>query len=242
MKKSLLILMPMLMFFGLPAHAQTKLAAGTQWSESLFTRIDASFSSNDFHARWDISRCECGDIHILAEETLPGEIRKGEQLLLDSKVLLINGYKNFEGPLAALLDSPMLIMQLLFVLLNESEPSGPAAVIKTFNADVNEKTDALMLDSRTAFGAFPAPWSLSGTIKPSSPGQYVYHLRFTFNLQEAGVQWIQMSGLLDYSDRTFPLDDNTVLDGWSAAWLDLKTENHEGLTPGITLGKFRESL
>lgn len=232
----------MFMSAGWPAHAQLKLAAGTQWAKPIFTRIDVTFSSNDFHARWDISRCECGDIHILAEETLPGEIRKGEQLLLDSRVLLVSGYENYEGPLAALLDAPMLMMQLLFVLLHESEPSGPSSVINTLIADVNEAENVLKLDSGIAYGAFPPPWSLSGTIKPSSPGQFVYDLRFTFNLPDVGEQWIQFFGKLDYSARPFPVDDATILDGWSAAWLKLKTENHEGLTPGITLKKFRESL
>ncbi|MFT5140533.1 MAG: hypothetical protein ACI9H8_002059 [Lysobacterales bacterium] len=248
MKIKFKILTWLLVMFSAPAWAQSVakdqaiVSAGTDWSKPFLTRVDVSFSSSVFHARWDISRCDCGDVYILAEETLPGEIRKGEQLLLDSKVLLIKGYDSYEGPLAALMDSPMLMMQLLFVLLQHVEPAGPAAISGVLAPDISEQSRPLMLDSGVAYGAFPAPWSFSGTITPLTKNQFRYELDFGFNLEGDGQQTIELSGLLDYGYRAFPLDDSLLLDGWSAAWLDLKTENHEGLTPGMTLGKFKESM
>jgi hypothetical protein len=248
MKIKVSILIWMTVLFLAPVWAQNSadepvlISAGTDWSKPYLTRVDVSFSSSVFHARWDISRCDCGDVHIVAEETLPDEIRKGEQLLLDNKVLLIRGYDNFEGPLAALMDSPMLMMQLLFVLLQYSEPAGPAAVSGVLIPDVSEQIEPLMLDSGVAYGAFPAPWSLTGTITPLAKNQFRYELEFGFNLVGDGEQTIELSGLLDYGQRSFPVTDSLKLDGWSAAWLDLKTENHKGLTPGMTLGKFKESF
>jgi len=233
---SLLILLT-----SLPLVAQQIPAAGTDWSRPFFTRIDITFLNNDFHARWDISRCACGDLHILAEETLPGEIRTGEQLLLDGKVLLVNGYKGYEGPLTALLDSPVLMLQLLFVLLQKVEPSGPSAVTGMLNPEITEPIEAVILDNGIAYGAFPAPWSLKGTLTPSSSGQFRFELRFVFELPEAGEQLIQLTGRLNYQEQAFPVDDSMLLDGWSAAWLELNTENRSGLTPGMTLGQFKES-
>ncbi len=157
-------------------------------------------------------------------------------------MLLINGYKSYQGPLAGLMDSPMLMMHLLFMLLQEAEPSGPSAVSNTFKPEITEPVEPIMLDSGIAYGAFPAPWSLSGTITPASDGQFRYQLRFTFEHQDGPKQLIQLSGLLDYSERSFPVDDSTSLDGWSAAWLDLKNENYKGLTPGLTLGKFKREM
>jgi hypothetical protein len=221
---------------------QAQIPARSDWSKPYLTRVDVSFSSSAFHARWDISRCDCGDVHIVAEETLPGEIRKGEQLLVGNEVLLVRGYDNYEGPLAALMDSPILMMQLLFVLLQYSEPAGPAAVNGLLKPEISEQSEPLKLDSGDAYGAFPAPWSLSGMVMPLAANQFRYELSFGFNLDGDGPQTIKLSGLLNYAQGAFPIDDSMKLDGWSAAWLDLKTENHKGLTPGMTLGKFKESL
>jgi hypothetical protein len=212
------------------------------WSKPYFVRLDAGFSGTEFHARWDISRCDCGDLHILAEETLPDEILKGEQVLLDSKVLLVKGYETYTGPLSGVLDSPVLMMQLLFVLLQESAPSGPSSVIDELIPDISEAGRLLKVDSGIAYGAFPPPWSVSGKVSPMTAGQYRFDIHFSFELPGVGEQWIDLSGVLDYAERPFPVDDNMILDGWSAAWLELDTENHDGMTPGMTLGKFKESF
>jgi hypothetical protein len=226
----------------MPVYAQEKPVTANNWAKPFFTRLDITFSESAFHARWDVSRCECGDVYIIAEETLPDEIREGSQLLLNSEVLLVSGYKNYEGPLAALLDSPMLMTQLLFVLLQHSAPSGPVSVVKTLQPDVEKLKTPLLLDSGLAYGAFPAPWKLGGTITPLNTGQFRFELEFTFGLQDAGEQKMRLSGLLDYNKRDFPIGNSTVLDGWSAAWLNLKTENHNGITPGLTLGEFKKTM
>ena len=233
------LLLPIL---ALSAFAQDTPISANDWSKPFFTRVDVTFSESKFHARWDISRCECGDVYISAEETLPEEIRIGKQLLLNNNVLLVSGYEKYEGPLAALIDSPMLMMQLLFVLLQHSAPAGPDSISETLNPDVEQLQDSLLLDSGLAYGAFPAPWHLGGNISPLDAGQFRFDLDFTFELTGAGDQTIRLSGLLNYNKSVFPMDDSVTLDGWSAAWLDLKTENHKGLTPGLTLGKFRDSL
>ena len=240
MKRISLVLMCLLVAFS--ATAQDVPDAGNDWSKPFFARIDVTFSSTDYHARWDISRCSCGDLYIVAEETMPDEILKGEQLLLESRVLLVRGYETYTGLLPALMDSPVLMMQLLFVLLQKAESSGPSALISAINPALSEDNDPIMLDSGIAYGAFPAPWTLNGSVSPATQGGIRFDLHFNFDLPGAGQQWIELSGSLDYQEKPFPIDDSLVLDGWSAAWLELETENHQDLTPGITLGKFKESL
>jgi hypothetical protein len=237
MKKSMLFVM--LVCFSSISVAETP---GTDWSKPYFTRLDVTFSSVEFHARWDISRCDCGDIQIVAEETLPEEIRKGEVLLIDNEVLLTRGYETYDGPLPALIDSPMLMMQLLFILLHQVAPDGTPVPHSTLEISIEEGAKPLMLDSGIAYGAFPAPWSASGRVVPTRGGEFRYELDFKFGHSESEQQGIHLSGLLDYRARDFPIEDSMVLDGWSAAWLDLNTENREGMTPGMTLGKFKEGF
>jgi hypothetical protein len=238
----------------IPAFAQHELTAGTAWSQPYFTRIDATFSGGAFHARWDINRCSCGDLHILAEETLPQETRTGEQLLVESRALLVRGYENHEGELTALLDSPVLMMQLLYVLLQKAEPSGPAALTVALEPEIAEPSAPVLLDSGIAYGAFPAPWLLSGTITPAPGGRVRYELRFEFDVQDAESneqqgdqhevkhEQIMLSGYLDYAEKPFPLEGTSLLDGWSLGWLGRDHKDHPGLKPGMTLGQLRDSL
>lgn len=231
---------------GMPVAAQENAANHQDWSKPTFTRMDVSFTSVDYHARWDISRCICGDMHIRAEETLPGEILKGEQLLIDSEVLLVKGYDTYTGPLPALLDSPVLMMQLLFVLLQETEPSGPSAVGGTVIADETEISRPIEVDSGTAYGVFPAPWTLSGAINPQGNGRIRFGLQFEFEMVGAEArdrgQQVSLTGYLDYSDTEFPVNDDLSLDGWSAAWLNPEPESQQIPKTGQTLGELRKTL
>jgi len=230
-----------------PAAAQNSIIPATPWSKPYFARVDATFAGGEFHARWDISRCDCGDLHIAAEETLPGEIRTGELLLIGADALLAKGYQGHTGEVAALLDSPVLMMQLLFVLLQKAEPAGPAAVDAARSPELADDSDPILLDSGVAFGGFPAPWSVKGKLEPTGGSAFRYDFRFEFALfpgaaGDAETDRIELSGTLDYAQREFPVDDSLVLDGWRAAWLGMGTENKSGLTPGLTLAKLKQQM
>ena len=233
----------LILLLSLPAWGQGDLAAGTAWSQIFFARIDTTYSGGDFHARWDVSRSEHGDMHIRAEETLPGEIRTGEQLLLNGNALLVKGFENHQGDLSALLDSPVLMMQLLFVMLQKAGPAGPSALSETLEPEILEPQVPLLLDSGVATGQFPAPWSLKGTIRPAPRGRVIYELNFEFELRDAELniqkQEILFSGYLDYLAQKFPVDESTLMDGWTLEWLN-NDENHPELEPDMTLGQFKE--
>lgn len=233
-----LLILPALAF----AQEPRSILPATPWSKPYFMRIDATFAGGDFHARWDVSRCDCGDLHIRTEETLPGEIRTGELLLLGADALLARGYESHTGEVAALLDSPVLMMQLLFVLLQKAEPSGPAAVAGELSPEVSEEREPIILDSGIAFGGFPAPWALTGKLAPTEGNGFRYDLGFEFTLPNLSRERIELSGSLDYSEKPFPVDDSLVLDGWKAAWLGIGTENKSGLTPGLTLHEFKRQM
>ena len=218
--------------------------AGTAWSQPFLTRLDITFAGGSFHARWDISRCDCGDLYIRAEETLPQEIRHGEQLLVDNTALLVRGYDGHEGALLPLLDSPALMMQLLFVLLQKAAPAGPQVVHTMLNTDISEASVPIELDSGSAFGLFPAPWLLSGSIEPGAAGRFRYELKFEYSFRaEINVssrEQILLSGFVDYTEQAFPVAGSELLDEWSLEWLQKNIAQRPGLEPGISLDQFRK--
>ena len=197
------------------------IAPGTQWAQPWFTRLDARFPGQGFHARWDFHRCECGDAWIKAEETLPEGISRGEMVLVGGRVLLVRG---FEGrgdgdDLRAVIDSPMLMLQLLFVLMQKTAPEGPAALTERRELAHTDELYPLQLETGGAKGGFPAPWEVDGLAYQFEDGSHRFDLDFAFEMQVIGEpasrSEIHLSGILNYQPRDFPLSPDMSLEGWT---------------------------
>jgi hypothetical protein len=216
-----------------------EIAPGTHWTQPYFTRLDVAFPDGEFHARWEIDRCACGDVVIRSEETLPEEITTGEQLLVGGRVLLQRGYAD-GGP--AMLDSPMLMLQLLFVLLHKAEPSGPAVVDTSIPVSEYDEISPISLDTGMAHGAFPAPWALKGELRRIEDGSHRFNLEFEFEAQKGASSTMHLSGELDFQPRPFPHPDEMKLEGWSVHLIqDGDAKNFTGQNPQ-TLAELREAI
>ncbi len=160
---------------------------------------------------------------IRGEETLPGELRTGELLLVGGQALLVRGYPE-EATGLALVDSPMLMLQLLLVLVQKAVPEGPDAVEGNQAVGLADEDRALLLDTGLAHGGFPAPWELQGQLLRADEGPIGFELDFQFSPGGASTSrnrsYIRLSGALDYRDREFPLGGDESLEGWSIFLLD----------------------
>ena len=236
--KWLVISLVMLVVFS--AAASEEIATGTPWTQPYFTRLDVTFPGG-FHARWDIYRCACGDVLIHSEETLPDGITTGEQLLVGGRVLLQRGFAD-GGP--AMLDSPMLMLQLLFVLLQKAEPSGPAMVDASMPVSKSDDNSPIMLDTGKAHGAFPAPWDLQGELRRVGDGSHRFELDFEFEAmyegQSAGRSAMHLSGALNYQPQAFPHADDMALEGWSMHFIQESDEEIFADQSAETLAELRE--
>ena len=129
------------------------------------------------------------------------------------------------------------------MLLQKAEPSGPPAVDAALRTEISESSFPVELDSGAAFGLFPAPWSLSGTIEPGADSRCRYELKFEYSLmvagRSAGREHIVLSGFVDYVEKPFPVADSSLLDGWSLEWLQKNIADRPGLEPGMNLDQFR---
>jgi len=202
-------------------EAQAGIAPGTHWAQPWFTRLDARFPGQGFHARWDFYRCDCGDAWIKAEETLPEGISRGEMLLVGGRVLLVRGFEGRgEGAeLRAVIDSPMLMLQLLFVLMQKTAPDGPAALTERRELAHADEIYPLQLETGGAQGGFPAPWEVEGIAYRFEDGSHRFDLDFAFEMQVIGEpasrSEIHLSGMLDYRPGDFPLAPDVSLEGWT---------------------------
>ncbi len=222
------------------------LDAGTQWKDPSSVRLEVDFPGNGYHASWELFRCQCGDLLIRSELSEPGEVASGDIVLVSGRAILSAGYDENAEELVSY-DAPALMMQLALRLLERSEPKGPAAVTKKRTVEVSDEVNYINLDTGTAAGGFPAPWSVTGTLAPEGDSKRRFDMRFTFNTggasgsaEEQGR--MRLNGVADYSSSEFPLQDEMSLKGWLLTWRDAEDPASKKASDVKTLGELRRLL
>ena len=204
-----------------PGTGDGTVQPGTPWSGVSAVRLDVEFPGNGYHAKWLLHRCDCGDLLIESELNLPGEVEKGELLLVGSRAVLERGFKSEELQTEMSWDAPALMLQLTGYLLQRSVPEGPAAVVQRTVVSIQEKKDPISLDSGNAVGGFPAPWAVSTTVEPVQETHRRFVLDFSFSVPDtSAMQEMRLKGTGDYQKRKFPLPDDMPLDDWKLSWRD----------------------
>jgi hypothetical protein len=206
-----------------PAPAQP-LAADTQWKDPSEVRLEVDFPGQGYHASWQLFRCDCGDLLIRSELSEPGEAVQGEIVLVANRAVLTRGFGKEAAELASV-DAPALMLQLALRLLQRAEPGGPSAVVARREVAVEDRINYINLDTGTAVGGFPAPWSVSGALWPAGESKRHFDLRFKFNAggaagAEAQQGELRLSGYIEFARRPFPLESDLPLQGWTLGWHD----------------------
>jgi hypothetical protein len=225
-----------------PALLAADLPPETRWADPSSVQLEIEFPGQGYHARWELYRCDCGDLLVNAWLEVPGETENGEILLVQNKAVLTRGFDKYRAEAAASLDAAALMMQLALRLLERSEPGGPSKIIEAREVDVVDEINHINLDTGSAAGGFQAPWSITGKISAPGETQRKFDLLFSFTVGEPGeVQEASMRlyGLADFADAKFPLPGSRSIDDWDLSW-----RNEGDAVPGQanTLDELRELL
>lgn len=220
-----LVLTGWLVFVCGPAGA-ADLAENIRWKDPSSVRLEVDFPGNDYHASWELFRCTCGDLLVRSELSAPGEVVRGEIVLVANRAVLMRGYDP-EHAEEISFDAPGLMMQLALRLLERSAPAGPTAITRKTDVAVEDKVNFINLDTGAAAGTFPAPWSVSGSIWPQNDTERRFDLQFKFVAAdpaggEAQEGKMRLSGVAQYAPGEFPLVSGTELSGWDLSWRDEK--------------------
>ena len=235
--------------FLISAGLQTAFAQvekGTLWRDSVVTELDVDFGGTGFHARWSFHRCDCRDLLIQVEQVAPDGILTGELLMVDGRVLLARGFEQQDSDIEALIQAPSLMLQLVYAMLNRSQPKGPYAVDgKQLWDETEEKLD-FMLNTGLATGTFAAPWGVKGSGWKTGSGSRRFELQFQFNTATPGqaeeIQSIAFSGDLDFLKQEFPYPESTDLKGWRIQWISNNDLDAEPVADGLTLKMLRQQV
>ena len=223
-----------------------ELPSATRWADPSTVRLDVEFPGEGYHATWDMARCDCGDLLIRSELSVPGSVESGESMLVGGRVVLSRGFSDAEEELlGASLDAPALMMQLVLSLLERVAPAGPSASVGTTEVAFDEPLNPIHLDSGGAAGSFWAPWSVNGTITAldESQRQFDFHFRFsTGNPGEELLGSMRLWGTAEYARKPFPVEPSSILSDWVISWRDEADPAMAASVDIQTLGALRKLL
>lgn len=201
------------------ATGEVAVERGAAWSDVSAVRLDVEFPGDGYHASWLLNRCTCGDLLIESELNLPGEVEKGELLLVGQRVVLERGFNSEELQMETAWDAPALMMQLAVYLLQRSIPGGPASVTQNTVVSIKEENKAIALDSGNAVGGFPAPWIVTTMAEPYQQSHRRFDLQFSFSVPgQSQMAEMRLKGVGDYASRDFPLEADMPLRDWKLSW------------------------
>jgi len=226
--------------------ATAQVEKGALWRDAVITELDVDFGGTGFHARWIFHRCHCGDLHVQVEQVAPDGVLTGELLMVGGQVLLSRGFKQQGEDIEPLIQAPSLMLQLVYELLNRSQPKGPHAVDGKQAWDETEKKQDFKLDTGLATGAFAAPWRIKGSGWKTESGHRRFELLFQFTNPMPGnpekTDLITFSGDLDFRKQDFPYVDSTSFEGWRIQWISLNDRKSEPAAGGLTLKDLRQQV
>lgn len=227
------------------AVAGADITPATRWADPNRVRLDVEFPGDGYHASWHLYRCACGDLLVHSELDAPGDVEKGETLLVGGRAVLSRGFGDRQEELGASLDAPALMMQLALRLLERAAPEGPGGIAAVTPVDLEDTVNPILLETATAAGGFQAPWSLEGEIAPVGPDQRRFDLHFHFSVgagSAAQAASMRLRGQADFADSDFPLPGATLLAGWQLTWRDSEDPAAEAAGQAGTLDELRRLI
>lgn len=226
-----------------PAVAEP-LPADAQWKDPSAVELEIDFPGQGYSARWQLFRCDCGDLLIRSELEEPGAAVHGDIVLVGNRAVLTRGFGDAADELASV-DAPALMMQLALRLLQRIEPAGPSAVTERREVTVEDPVNPIHLDTGAAVGGFPAPWSVTGAIWPVGDTERRFDLAFAFDTAgmpgaDGGEGRMRIAGTAEYAREPFPLEPGMELGDWTLDWRDPEDPLAAGADAPATLADLRE--
>lgn len=210
-----------LVFFASTPAAAESLPPETRWADPSSVELDIEFPGEGYHAAWDLYRCDCGDLLVRAELSVPGVVETGDILLVEGKAVLSRGFGEYKDEAADSLDAAALMMQLALRLLERAEPAGPSKIEGTADVDLTDEINHINLDTGAAEGGFRAPWRVRGNISEAGDTRRKFDLGFDFTVNVAGeIQQgsMRLKGLAEFADTNFPAPGSSPLSEWELRW------------------------
>jgi hypothetical protein len=149
----------------------------------------------------------------------------GTIMMVAGKAMLIKDLTLTPGTELAALDPPLLLYALLSSTLNRVLPAGPNAIGSRQKISHVDTAAGISYATTNAQGFVPPPWSVEGSVKPSTPGSFDFDLVIKWNTPGAArpaTTVVALRGSLRHQSD-FHLDESTELADYSVFTLQYQS-------------------
>ena len=225
----------------------------SDWYQANRFELSIQDDQNNWTAHWHISLDkENNTLKIDKNDYFLGQSFKGSLIILLGKVMLSNGLVLEKNREIDALDTPVLMLQLLINLLNQSIPNGPQTIGDEQAINHTELTTPIRLSTKSASAFFNTPWSVTGSLSQNPHHVIAYDLEFNAKLDQGTHYLIKMNGKLHKEDAVI-LNSAMNLEGWEiydigpySQQINSKTIAHYGAKKSTskanTLGELHQEI
>ena len=184
------------------------------WQDFNIIKRSVEDNQNSWRANWLITiDKEKNTISIEKNDYFHNQNLKGTLIVLAGKTMLSKGLVLGRGYEIDALDTPIIMMQLLFDILNKTLPSGPASITRSQKIKHSEISTPIHISTKSASAHFNAPWAVNGLFSRSAIDTIKYEFSFATSVYEGINYTLKMNGEL-HQKANQTLDDTMGLDGW----------------------------
>lgn len=244
--------------FSLPTFASTstnssKTIHQATWQDINSLKLSVEDNQNSWKANWFITiDKEKNTISIEKDDYFHNQNLKGTLIVLAGKTMLSKGLILRKGYEIDALDTPIIMMQLLFDILNKVLPSGPASITKNLKIAHSEANIPIHISTKSASAHFNAPWVVNGLFSQPTIDTIKYDFSFATSVHDGINYTLKMNGELHQKPNQ-TLDDTMALDGWKVYQLGPTNSHGKEVTSfdygaqlidykASTLGELRNEL
>lgn len=214
-----------------PACGNSCIPSSSWQAFNAFSTNITHAESNDyvsFRGHFDRSN---NDFAMDIESYEGGTTRKGSLMLFGGKILAVKGDVFSNGPVIDVLDSGVLMQQLVIKLLTKALPKGAPDGDAVTNINHTETKDDIHVATASAHGEFKQPWHVEGTVGRDVHGQIDYALRFA-STPPVGTPAEPPMVIRGYvtKDPNFSISDATSLEAWTVERLGMEIKRGQGMT------------
>lgn len=201
---------------------------------------------------YDYEITPSGDFRIQATTSNSGKSTRGSMMLV-AGVLLAKDIPMSAGREIDAIDAPALTLQVVNTLLGYAAGILPSEVQGRIPVNLKETVIPIHVNTNSAAGDYPAPWSLQGFIAPARKRAVEFDLVHTFTGPDGKEETTHYEGRWEQRASSPVLADSTSIAGWKVYRLGpIKRTTPEGYildygaTPSQdsyrTLGELRKAV
>ena len=223
------------------------------WQDFNVIKLSVEDNQNSWKANWLITiDKEKNTISIEKDDYFHNQNLRGTLIILAGKTMLSKGLVLRKGYEIDALDTPIIMMQLLFDILNKTLPSGPASITRNQKIEHSETNKPIHISTKSASAHFNAPWVVNGLFSRSAIDTIEYEFSFATSVHEDINYTLNMKGELHQKPNQ-TLDGTMMLEDWKIYQLGPmntqqgeRTSFHYGAqlfdSKASTLGELRKKL